>query len=136
MNLEFNNALTDSVLMALDFNGAKGINVLHVVDVVDVVAVVVVTGGVEVNGKVVSMTVVICWVVLNVIPSVVLVVVSSSVRLEVSGSSVVTVLGVRVVEVKISALSLISETTPERVGKNWGIYFSPPSLKYSFNYYD
>ena len=91
MNLEFNNALTDSVLMALDFNGAKGINVLHVVDVV---VVVVVTGGMEVNGKVVSMTVVICWVVLNVIPNVVLVVVSSSVMLEVSGSSVVTVLGV------------------------------------------
>ena len=32
MYLEFNNALTDSVLMALDFNGAKGKNVLHVVD--------------------------------------------------------------------------------------------------------
>ena len=92
MNLEFNNALTDSVLMALDFNGAKGINVLHVVDVVDVVAVVVVTGGVEVNGKVVSMTVVICWVVLKVIPSVVLVVVSTVVRAVLSGSSVVSVL--------------------------------------------
>ena len=90
MNLEFNNALTDSVLMALDFNGANGMNVLHVVVVV---AVVVVTGGVEVNGKVVSITVVICWVVLKVIPSVVLVVVSS-VRVVVSVSSVVTVLGV------------------------------------------
>ena len=90
MNLEFNNALTDSVLMALDFNGANCMNVLHVVVVV---AVVVVTGGVEVNGKVVSITVVICWVVLKVIPSVVLVVVSS-VRVVVSVSSVVTVLGV------------------------------------------
>ena len=90
MYLEFSNALTDSVLMALDFNGAKGKNVLHVV--VDVV-VVVVTGGVDVNGRVVSIKVVICWVVLNVIPSVVRkVLVVSSVRPVLSESSVVIVL--------------------------------------------
>ena len=86
MYLEFNNALDDSVFMALDFNGAKGKNVRHVVD--DVV-VVVFTGGLDVIGKVVSIKVVGCWVVLNVIPSVVLkvLVVVSSVR-PVSVSSV------------------------------------------------
>ena len=92
MYLEFNNALTDSVLMALDFNGAKGKKVLHVVDVDVVDVVVVVTGGLDVNGKVVSIPVVICWVVLNVIPSVVLKVVVSPGMSVLSVSSVVSVL--------------------------------------------
>ena len=121
MYLEFNNALTDSVLMALDFNGAKGRNVLHVVD--DVLVVVVI-GGLDVVGKVVSNKVVICWVVLNVIPSVVLkvLVVESSVW-SVSSVSVLVVTswllsGLRVVEVIISALSVINKESKERWQKN------------------
>ena len=121
MYLEFNNALTDSVLMALDFNGAKGRNVLHVVD--DVLVVVVI-GGLDVVGKVVSNKVVIGWVVLNVIPSVVLkvLVVESSVW-SVSSVSVLVVTswllsGLRVVEVIISALSVINKESKERWQKN------------------
>ena len=137
MYLEFNNALTDSVLMALDFNGAKGKNVLHVVvDVVDVVVVSVVTGGVDVNGKVVSIKVVICWVVLNVIPSVVLVVLVVdlsivvrpvpvlSVSSVVSGLVVRGVAGLSVVEVKTSALSLISKEHIKEGG--YKLFYFPP----------
>lgn len=121
MYLEFNNALTDSVLMALDFNGAKGRNVLHVVDDVRVVVVI---GGLDVVVKVVSNKVVIGWVVLNVIPSVVLkvLVVESSVW-SVSSVSVLVVTswllsGLRVVEVRISALSVINKESKERWQKN------------------
>ena len=79
MNLEFKNALRDLGLMALDFSGANGKNVLHVVDVDNVVVTVVILDGLDVNGKVVSTPVVeTTGVVLNVIPRVVLVVLPSA----------------------------------------------------------